>query len=175
MFNGSIVCTRLTEAGILALMDFILALMPIHLIRTLNRSTREKILICLMMSLGITAGVISSYKSSISDKAFAGDLLSGTVLIAMWNELEALLGIIAACIPCLKAPGERLLHQFGLLSSRMEITRPSFVMSLQSRAPPQSPNGSDLPHSVQSHGGSGKETKAEKIVVSTVVVDNSVP
>jgi hypothetical protein len=175
MFNGSIVCTRITEAGILTAMDFILAFMPIHLIRTLNRSTRERVLICFMMSLGIMAGVISSYKISISDKTFAGDLLSGTVLLAMWNELEALLGIVAACIPCLKAPGEQLLHHFGLLSSRMEIPRPSFVLSLQDRPSPQSSSGSSRLLFVPSSEGSGKGTNAEKVAVSTLEVDYSVP
>jgi hypothetical protein len=166
---------RLTKAGIFTAMDFILAFMPIHLIRTLNRPIREKILICFMMSLGVMAGAISSYKISISDKTFAGDLLSGTVLMAMWNELEALLGIVAACIPCLKAPGERLLHRLGLLSSRMEITRPSFVISLQDQPSPSSSSGSDLLHPAQLGGGNGKGTKAEKSVASTFEVDHSVP
>ena len=164
------------EAGILAFMDFILAFMPIHLIRTLNRRTSEKILICFMMSLGMVAGAISSYKISISDKTFSGDLLIGTLKMAMWCDLEALLGIVAACVPCLKAPGERLLHRFGILVSRVEITRPSFVMSLQEQAPPQSSSSSDLPNSVPSskREKKGKKEK-EKSVVSAVEVDNSVP
>jgi hypothetical protein len=175
MFMATIAHRRLTEAGFLTAIDFTLALMPIHLIRRLNRRTREKILICFMMSLGLMAGVISSYKISISDKTFRGDLLSGTVILAMWNELEALLGIVAACVPCLKAPGERLLHRVGLLATRGEMTRPSFVISLQDQISHHTSNGSDPLHSLPSSGGSGKGSDLDKRNVVTVEVDRSVP
>ena len=174
MFMAPIVHTRLIEAGLLTAIDFILAFMPIHLIRGLNRRTSEKILICFMMSLGLMAGVIASYKISISDKTFRGDLMSGTVILAMWNELEALLGIVAACVPCLKAPGERLLHRVGLLATRAEMTRPSFVISLQDHNSPHTANGSGPSYSLPSSGGSGKGSDLDRSNTVTVEVDSSV-
>jgi hypothetical protein len=123
------------------------------------------------------AGAIASYKISISDKAFRGDLMSGTVILAMWNELEALLGIVAACVSCLKAPGERLLHRVGLLASRVEMTRPSFVISLQDQNSPHTSYGSDPSNSLPSSGGSGKGSDLDKSNpnIVAVEVDRSVP
>jgi hypothetical protein len=40
--------------------------------------------------------------------------------LAIWNVVEAQTGIIAACIPCLKSPCERVLRRFGLLSTCTE-------------------------------------------------------
>jgi hypothetical protein len=175
MFIAPIVHTILIEAGFLTTIDFILALMPIHLIRRLNRRTSEKILICFMMSLGMMAGVISLYKVAITDKTFKGDLMSGTVILSMWNELEALLGIVAACVPCLKAPGERLLHRFGLLAARGQMTRPSFVLSHQDQTESHTSKGSDPPHPFPLSGGSGKGSDLDKSSTVTVEVDRSVP
>jgi hypothetical protein len=158
----------------LTAIDFTLAMMPIHLMRRLNRRTSEKILICFMMSLGLGAGAISSYKISISDKTFRGDLLADTVPLAMWNELEALLGLVAACVPCLKAPGERALLRLGLLAGgeKMGMTKPSFVMTLQDHGNAAGGQDGDDLHpssSVPSSGGSGKESAV------VVEVHNSVP
>lgn len=110
------------------MVDFILALMPVQLIRTLKRSTREKALICGLMAMGLIAAAIAAYRISISDATFTGDLLSTTVMMSVWSLMETLLGVIAASSPCLKAPAEELLHRIGLLSGRkFDITRPSFV------------------------------------------------
>lgn len=158
----------------LTAIDFTLAMMPIILIRHLNRRTSEKILICFMMSLGLGAGAIASYKISISDETFRGDLMASTVPLAMWNELEALLGIVAACVPCLKSPGEKILLKLGWLAGgeKMGMTKPSFVLSLQDHGNAAGGHdGNDLHQSssVPSSGGSGKES------AMVVEVDKSVP
>ncbi|KAF1964375.1 hypothetical protein BU23DRAFT_521228 [Bimuria novae-zelandiae CBS 107.79] len=160
--------------GILVALDVILALLPIHLIRTLNRTTREKMLICCLMAMGLLAAVIAAYRMGISDKTFAGDLVSGTVMMSMWCMLEVLLGIIAACLAPLKAHAERFLHRVGLLASRGEMTRPSFVMSLAEQGgdgavpPSRSTDDSGLKDSM--HSGERKETK--KVGVDAVEVDH---
>ncbi|KAL5385073.1 hypothetical protein DPSP01_004884 [Paraphaeosphaeria sporulosa] len=153
--------------SLLVLNDTILALLPIHLIRTLHRSPREKVLICFLMATGLLAAAIAAYRMGLSKAAFAGDLLSSTVMMSMWCMLEVLLGIIAACLAPLKAPAERFLHRAGLLVSRREVTRPSFVVSLGERdleggggevPPSRSTDGEGWKDSV--HDGVGKKERA---------------
>ncbi|KAF2014200.1 hypothetical protein BU24DRAFT_423226 [Aaosphaeria arxii CBS 175.79] len=164
-----------TANSILVAIDVILALLPIHLIRTLHRSIREKILICCLMAMGLVAAAIAAYRMGISDKTFAGDLLSSTVMMSMWCMLEVLLGIIAACLAPLKAPAERMLHQFGLLASRVNMSKPSFVLSLPERQHTPNSDNSDLVDSVHSDRLARKERKGMKGGVTTVEVDHRVP
>jgi len=139
----------------LATVDIILALMPVRLIRTLNRPTAEKILICCLMATGIAAGVVSVYSITLSDKVFGGNLLSTTVTLSLWCSIELLLGVIAACLPFLKASTERLLRRFGLLADRPDMTKPSFVRSIddqesQQRGFPESSDSSTRVTKVES-------------------------
>lgn len=108
-------------------MDFILATMPVQLIRTLNRTSREKILISCLMATGLVATAVATYKMTLSQKANMGDLLSTTVELSLWCKLEEQLGIIAACLPGLKSQIEKLLQQMGVLKSKF----PPFVLSLR--------------------------------------------
>ncbi|KAF2115960.1 hypothetical protein BDV96DRAFT_492371 [Lophiotrema nucula] len=160
--------------SILVLIDVLLAVMPIHLIRTLHRSRREKILISCLMALGLLAAAIAAYRMSITNSTFAGDLLSSTVMMSMWSELEVLLGIMAACSAPLKAPAERLLKRMGLLASRMEMTRPSFVLSLQDREPSRS-SETDRLDSAHTGGESIEKLKTGNRGVSTVEIERGVP
>jgi hypothetical protein len=149
--------------------------MPVQLILTLNRSTREKILICCLMAMGLFAAAIAAYRMSLSKKTFAGDIMSTTVKMSLWCQMEALVGIIAACVPCLKAPAERLLRQFGLFADRFEMTKPSFVVSLQDHEGRPSSGDSNLVDSVHKDGKGGRmESNTGKSVVSAVEVDHSV-
>ncbi|KAF2439100.1 hypothetical protein P171DRAFT_370495 [Karstenula rhodostoma CBS 690.94] len=157
---------------LLVLNDAVLALLPIHLIRTLHRSTREKVLICCLMATGLLAAVIAAYRMGLSDSTFAGDLLSSTVMMSMWCMLEVLLGIIAACLAPLKAPVERVLHRVGLLVSRGSVTRPSFVVSLGQRGV-----GEEVPPSRSADGEAWKDSvhegevgRKERTDVATVEV-----
>lgn len=152
--------------------DVILALLPIHLIRTLHRSVRERILICCLMATGLLAAAIAAYRMGISDETFAGDLVSSTVMMSMWCMLEVLLGIVAACMAPLKAPAERLLYRAGILVSRGQMTRPSFVMSLAEQgtegeiSPSRGTDDSVLKDSVHSGEGrnkNGLRSEAEEV------------
>ncbi|KAL5400451.1 hypothetical protein PMIN06_004854 [Paraphaeosphaeria minitans] len=160
--------------SLLVLNDAILALLPIHLIRTLHRSPREKVLICILMGTGLLAAAIAAYRMGLSNATFAGDLLSSTVMMSMWCMLEVLLGIIAACLAPLKAPVERALNRAGLLVRRGQATRPSFVVSLGERdleggreevPPSRSTDGEGCKDSV--HEGVGKRER-ERAGVATV-------
>lgn len=57
-----------------------------------------------------------------------GDPLQATVVSSMWAKLEELVGIIGACLPCLKSPAENVLRRLGVISDRY-MSRPSFVFS----------------------------------------------
>jgi hypothetical protein len=162
-------------SGVLVTIDVVLALMPIHLIRTLHRSTRERILICCLMATGLVAAAIAAYRIGISDKTFAGDLLSSTVSMSMWCMLEVLLGIIAACLPPLKAPTERLLRRLRIMEGRVDISKPSFVVSLPDRESSRGSDYTDAVDSVHSKGVFGKMQKPDKTSVSTIEVERSVP
>ncbi|KAL5315240.1 hypothetical protein ACEPPN_017891 [Leptodophora sp. 'Broadleaf-Isolate-01'] len=107
--------------------------MPVQLIRTLNRPRREKILISCLMALGLLATGIAAYKMTLSQLSHSGDLLATTVKASLWCKLEEQVGIIAACLPCLKSPAERVLRRVGIVMSQPKqfISRPSFVITLK--------------------------------------------
>jgi hypothetical protein len=104
--------------------------MPIQLIRTLQRPLREKILISCLMATGLVATGIAAYKMTLSQQANTGDMLASTVKLSLWCKLEEQVGIIAACLPCLKASIERLLHRLGILKTRLGRLS-SFAVSLK--------------------------------------------
>jgi hypothetical protein len=125
------------------LVDFILAIMPVQLIRSLQRPIRERVLIGCLMGMGLLATSIAAYKIPLSREVNNGDMLSATVKLSLWNKLEEQLGLIAACLPCLKAQMEHLLHRLGILKSRIG-RRPTFVTSLkETGSPRRSPLASD--------------------------------
>jgi len=115
---------------VIIVMDFILATMPVQLIQTLQRPLREKILISCLMAMGLFATGVAAYKMTLSQLANSGDMLASTVKLSLWCKLEEQVGIIAACLPCLKASIEGLLHRLGILKSRLGRLS-SFVVSLK--------------------------------------------
>ena len=156
----------LITIGILVAIDFILAILPLHLIRTLNRPIGEKILIGFLMSLGLIAGAIAGYRMSISNATFSGDLLSTTVMMSLWCMLEVLLGIMAACMARLKAPAEQFLRRLGFLGTS-EMTRPSFVKSVPDEEFSHPADRLDLPEFPHTDGESEKESRNNKSIAST--------
>ncbi|KAE9366038.1 hypothetical protein N431DRAFT_495821 [Stipitochalara longipes BDJ] len=132
--------------GIMIVMDFILATMPVQLIRTLPRPLRERVLISCLMAMGLLATGIAAYKIPLSREVNNGDPLSATVKLSLWNKLEEQLGLIAACLPCLKAQMEDLLHRLGILKTRMSHWS-TFATSLKetSSSYPSSRQDSDEP------------------------------
>lgn len=95
--------------------DFILSLMPLTFVRKLHRPLPERILISCLMALGLLATASAVYKTSIMDRyTISGDTTRDVIPLNTWAKIEEQLGIIAACIPPLKAPIERCLRQMGL-------------------------------------------------------------
>jgi len=111
------------------------------------------------MSLGLLATGIAGYKMTLSKKVYLGDTLSTTVELSLWNRLEMLVGIIAACMPCLKSTAERLLQEIGVLTDRFDISMLSFTKSShKNESLRSSSGGSDAVDSVHIRIGSGKKT-----------------
>jgi hypothetical protein len=122
--------------------DLALSLMPIRLIRTLNRSTSEKILIFTLMALGLLATGIACAKMTTFTTFGKGDPMQGTILPSLWAKLEEQVGIIASSLPCLKNPIERLLNSTGILKEH-QLKRPSFVADLSLPAVPKDSDEQD--------------------------------
>ncbi|KAL2075046.1 hypothetical protein VTL71DRAFT_8826 [Oculimacula yallundae] len=109
-------------------MDVTLATMPLNLIRLLNRPVAEKLLIACLMAMGLVATGLVAANTVILKNMYQGDPLSSTVGCTTLAKLEELVGIIAACLPCLKAPAEKFLRRIGVLpDQRTSMWMPSFV------------------------------------------------
>jgi hypothetical protein len=85
------------------------------------------------MAMGLFAAGIALYKMVITVKVSKGDILSITVESALWNRLEGLVGLIAACMPCLKSRAERFLRRICNFPKNTDLSKPSFVMLLEER------------------------------------------
>jgi hypothetical protein len=107
-------------------MDLLLALMPLRLIRTLTRTTSEKVLISFLMALGLLATAIMCIKMTTFNDFGKGDPMQATIKPSMLAKIEEQIGIIAVCLPCLKSAGEKYLKKIGILKEH-QLTRPSFV------------------------------------------------
>lgn len=123
--------TVLTRIAIYILMDLTFSIMPLKLIRSLTRSTSEKILIGILMSLGLLATTILCLKMSTFLSFGAGDALQATILPSTYAILENIVGIIACSLPAMKSPAERLMRRLGILKEH-QLTRPSFVNTAHS-------------------------------------------
>ncbi|KAK1829563.1 hypothetical protein QBC39DRAFT_413250 [Podospora conica] len=109
----------LAVAGMTVGTDFILALLPMGFIFQLQRSMRERVTVAFVMALGIVASVASVCKIvSVLTDELTGDGLVDGVTVTFWGILEIQLGIIAACIPCLKRLAELWLRRIGLITSQ---------------------------------------------------------
>lgn len=99
--------------------DVVLSLTPLTFLLRMRQSRKERILIGLLMGLGLLASgasiaktvILQTFDSSGSDHGQVAGLH-----IALCANLEEQLGLIAACLPCLKALFQRLLKRAGMTS-----------------------------------------------------------
>ncbi|KAK4460117.1 hypothetical protein QBC42DRAFT_288825 [Cladorrhinum samala] len=109
----------LSTAALTVATDFILALLPITFVRHIRRSARERVIVAIIMGLGLVASSASICKiASVLTKRLTGDPLRDGVDVTIWGITEIQLGIMAACIPCIKSLVERWLVRIGLISRR---------------------------------------------------------
>jgi hypothetical protein len=111
--------------------DTLFALMPMTLIWKLKRPIPERILISCLMALGLTAAFCAVMKTVkwTQMNNVAGDVMRNVLNISLWARLEESFGLVAACAPTLKQPGEKLLQRLGILGGH---TRRYFTVSLHS-------------------------------------------
>ncbi|KAE8381898.1 hypothetical protein BDV26DRAFT_289099 [Aspergillus bertholletiae] len=83
-----------------AYLDFVLALLPLTFIMELNVGLRKRIILCLILGLGIVAGICACIKTSkFNAAANPTDPTWNSYSLYLWAFLEIPLVIIAACIP----------------------------------------------------------------------------
>jgi hypothetical protein len=99
--------------------DVVLSLLPLTFIVRLNRPLRDKIVIVCLMGLGLFASATAIVKMAlVKDYLISQDPLWDSVSLGLWGYVEQYVGILAACIPTLKAPFEKLLRKVGMLSTQ---------------------------------------------------------
>ena len=94
----------LVIASYWSLLDFLLALFPLPLILSLHLPLGRRILLSLLLSMGIFAGIAAAIKTSKVPISVKGktDITWQTVELLLWNGIEMNIIIIAACIPTLR-------------------------------------------------------------------------
>lgn len=108
----SIYYTIYITAVISIVTDLSLAFLPLAFIRKMQRPLRDKIVLSALMGLGIFATIMSIVKTTVVKHYDAtGDILWDSIDLSLWSILEEQAGIIAACIPCLRSPFERILDR----------------------------------------------------------------
>ncbi|KAF2274262.1 uncharacterized protein EI97DRAFT_444269 [Westerdykella ornata] len=97
--------------------DIILALMPINFLRKVQRPMRERVIIGMLMGLGVFAATASIVKVRVAANwGIAKDMTNEGIKLSMWTILEEVVGLIAACIPCLRSLFQKVLVNFGLVT-----------------------------------------------------------
>lgn len=107
--------TMTVASSIVIITDVIFSLIPLTFLHHIRRSVPHRIVIGVLMSLGLLASAASVVKTIIIHRFDIGGDVSGTgISIALWASLEAIVGIIAACLPCLRGAFLRLLNRLGI-------------------------------------------------------------
>ncbi|KAJ4299926.1 hypothetical protein N0V90_005173 [Kalmusia sp. IMI 367209] len=115
--------SQVTVQVFVILTDWIFALLPISFLRKVQRPLRERVIIGFLMGLGVFTGVASIVKiKQILGLHKSGDIRAELIVIEMWCSIEALIGFIASCVPCLRGPFQRTLEHFGIVTLRQTTT-----------------------------------------------------
>lgn len=97
---------------------------PLTFIVRIQRPLREKIALACVMGLGVFGSSASVAKTfMVGSYGKTGDTLMDTVGLTTLSMLEQQLAIIAACIPTLKRLFEKVLRQWGIISSQGSTSR----------------------------------------------------
>jgi hypothetical protein len=130
-------------------MDLIYSLMPLKLLWKLRRPLPERMLIGCLMATGLIATGVVGIKMTTFHQVGKRDPFA-TTYPSLLARMEELLGIIAACMPCLKSPAERMLRRLGVISAHVwsTMTRPSFVNSKAVPADVRHPEIQEIPKEI---------------------------
>lgn len=98
--------------------DVIFSLVPVALLRDIQRPRRDKIIVGGLMALGLVGSSASIVKTiTVPQFEKSNDIMAGGIRIGLWSIVEEQLGLIAACVPCLKSLFQRFLCRIGVLTS----------------------------------------------------------
>ncbi|KAF2247694.1 hypothetical protein BU26DRAFT_487386 [Trematosphaeria pertusa] len=93
----------LTMGAWSAAMDFVLAILPWHVVLGLNMKRKEKLTVAFGLSLGIFAGICSIIRTyELQTLSSVNEYVYDTVPMLLWSSTEVLMTIICACIPVLR-------------------------------------------------------------------------
>ncbi|KAF2119517.1 hypothetical protein BDV96DRAFT_642538 [Lophiotrema nucula] len=93
----------LTMGAWSAAMDFVLAILPWHVIMGLNMKRKEKLTVACGLSLGVFAGICSIIRTyELQALSSLDEYVYDTVPMLLWSSTEVLMTIICACIPVLR-------------------------------------------------------------------------
>ncbi|KAK1753323.1 hypothetical protein QBC47DRAFT_348880 [Echria macrotheca] len=107
--------TMTAVSSLVVATDAVFALMPLTFLHQIRSSLFHRIVIACLMGLGLFASAASIVKTVMVNRFdTGGDVSANGLAIALWASTESQVGIIAACIPCLRAPFLRLLARTGL-------------------------------------------------------------
>ena len=108
--------TTYYEAAFQITTDVVISLLPIKFLVQLRRPLWEKILIALLMSTGLLASSFSIRKTVLT-KAFSDpheNLIDVNIAAYTFSCAEMFVGIIGACLVCLKSSFYTFLKRFGI-------------------------------------------------------------
>jgi hypothetical protein len=96
--------------------DLILSLMPLSFIPKMTRPVAERAVLFILLVAGLGATVTATVRA-VTLLGFYGEYPVAWLNIKtdLLSSIETFLGLIAANLPCLKAPTHRLLIRIGLL------------------------------------------------------------
>ncbi|OCK77663.1 hypothetical protein K432DRAFT_303677 [Lepidopterella palustris CBS 459.81] len=107
-----------SNAAVSIVTDFIFTALPLTFISKMNLPLRQRVVIGSLMCLGLFATVADIVKTTKVDSySNGGDNLYHMVDLYTWGFLEEEIGIIAVCVPCLKALFEAVLKRMKWVSS----------------------------------------------------------
>jgi hypothetical protein len=109
--------SNLLSSGISITVDIIFSILPLTFILNLHLRKVEKFVLAFIMSLGLmasAAAIVKITKFRVYD--IIRDPSYTVVPAALWSRIEEHLGIIAACIPCLRAHFKRAMKRLGLMT-----------------------------------------------------------
>jgi hypothetical protein len=127
--------TMTVASALVIATDVVFSLIPLTFLHHIRRSIPHRVVIAILMSLGLVASAASAVKTvMVYQYDQTGDPSGSGMAIALWASIEAQVGIIAACIPCLRAVFLRLLSRMGIYTeSSRRVDSASSTWSDQGR------------------------------------------
>ncbi|KAK0625942.1 hypothetical protein B0T14DRAFT_508806 [Immersiella caudata] len=115
--NEAFKLTMSVASTVVIVTDVVFSLIPLTFLHRIRRNLTHRIIIGALMSLGLLASAASITKTVKVHRFDVGSDAAGNgIAIALWASLEGIIGIIAACLPCLRGPFLRLLSRLGIYS-----------------------------------------------------------